>query len=52
MVWPPLTKLITGSIPNLEIRNWRLVETHTRASSSATIAWSTSDAPLPPYSSG
>ena len=45
-------KLITGSIASLLTRNARLVEAHTRASSSAAIAWSTSDAPEPPYSSG
>ena len=43
---------MTGSMPSLEMRNIRLVAVHTRDSSSAAMAWSTSDAPEPPYCSG
>ena len=37
---------------SFEMRNMRLAEASTRASSSATIAWVTRSAPAPPYSSG
>src|SRR5688572_17444794 len=39
-------------MPSFEMRNIRLADASTRASSSATIAWVTRSAPLPPYASG
>ncbi len=41
-----------GSIESLEMSSIRLVDAHTRASSSAAIAWVTRSAPAPPYSTG
>ncbi len=41
-------KLRIGSIPSLEISIVTEVEAHTRASSSAMIAWVTMSAPAPP----
>ena len=45
-------KFITGSMPSFEMRNMRLADASTRASSSTTIAWVTRSAPAPPYSAG
>ena len=43
---------MTGVIPSFEIRMVSAVEAHTRASSSAAMAWVTVSAPAPPYASG
>ena len=47
-----MPKFRTGIIASLEMRNMRLAEASTRASSSTTMAWVTSSAPAPPNSSG
>ena len=39
---------MTGSMPSLEISRVTAVEAHTRATSSAMIAWVTMSAPAPP----
>ena len=49
---PRSPKLMTGSIDSFEISSIRLVDAHTRASSSAAIACVTRSAPAPPYSTG
>ena len=45
-------KLVIGSVDSFEISSMRLVDAHTRASSSAAIAWVTRSAPAPPCSTG
>ena len=47
-----LAKLVIGSVDSFEISSIKLVDAHTRASSSAAIACVTRSAPAPPYSTG